>query len=210
MNEFVEECRREWKRLRVPDPAANEMAAELAADLQEAEAEGVSAEDLLGSGAFDPRSFATAWAAERGLIERPPRSGHGLLRRSRLPAAIGAVFMLISIVGAVLVILDSPSGPRRLDLPPPPDLTAAPSPTPGVRVLVRGGAVRIAPPPPGATPEAVWTVLAPGMDDSGDDDARTVGAVLLIVGLAGLVPLTLFSVWVGPGGWPRRTSGPAY
>ena len=65
MNEFVEECRREWKRLRVPDPAANEMAAELAADLQEAEAEGVSAEDLLGSGAFDPRSFATAWAAVR-------------------------------------------------------------------------------------------------------------------------------------------------
>ena len=126
MNEFVEECRSEWKRLRVPDPVANEMAAELAADLEEAEAEGVSAEEALGSGAFDPRSFATAWAAERGLIQRPPASGHGLLRRSRLPAAIGALFMLISILGAALVIPDAPSGPRRLALPPPPDLAAGP------------------------------------------------------------------------------------
>lgn len=216
MNEFVEECRGEWKRLRVPDPVANEMAAELAADLEEAEAEGVSAEEVLGSGAFDPRSFATAWAAERGLIQRPLPSGRGLLGRSRLPAAIGALFMLISIVGAVLVILDAPSGPRRLALPPPPDLAGGPGMRPGVRVLVRGDAVRIAP-PPSATPEAVWTVVAPGLDDSGDDDARTVGAVLLIVGLAGVVPLTLFSLWVGPGGWPRRgrhiderPSGPAY
>ena len=38
MNEFVEECRREWNRLGVPDPVANEMAAELEADLEEAEA----------------------------------------------------------------------------------------------------------------------------------------------------------------------------
>ena len=31
MNEFIEECRREWRRLGVPDPIANEMAADLAA-----------------------------------------------------------------------------------------------------------------------------------------------------------------------------------
>ena len=36
MIEFVEECRQEWKRLRVPDPVANEMAADLEADLKEA------------------------------------------------------------------------------------------------------------------------------------------------------------------------------
>ncbi len=66
MNEFVEECRSEWRRLGVADAVADDMAAELTADLAEAEAEGVSPEDVLGSGAFDARSFATAWAAERG------------------------------------------------------------------------------------------------------------------------------------------------
>lgn len=71
MSEFVEECRREWKRLRVPDPVANEMAADLEADLAEAEAEGDSAEQVLGSGAFDPRSFAASWAAARGVAAPP-------------------------------------------------------------------------------------------------------------------------------------------
>jgi hypothetical protein len=33
VSEFIEECRREWKRLGVPDAAANEMAADLTADL---------------------------------------------------------------------------------------------------------------------------------------------------------------------------------
>lgn len=200
MNEFVEECRDEWKRLGVPDPVANEMAADLAADLEEAEAEGASAEEVLGSGAFDPRSFAAAWAAERGLIQRPQLpGGRGILRRSRLHAAIGALFALIAIVGAVLVILASPSGPRRLDLPPPPDLATAPGPG------------RTVAPPPGT----VWTVMAPDIDDSGDD-THTVGSVLLIVGLAGVVPLTLFSLWVGPTRRSRRrthidgSSGLAY
>jgi hypothetical protein len=58
VTDFVEQCRREWKRLRVPDAVANEMAADLAADLTEADAEGVSPEEVLGSSAFDPRSFA--------------------------------------------------------------------------------------------------------------------------------------------------------
>src|SRR5438128_11349072 len=74
VKDFVEECRREWKRLRVPDPVANEMAADLAADLEEAEAEGVSPEELLGSGASDPRSFAASWAAARGVGQRSPAS----------------------------------------------------------------------------------------------------------------------------------------
>ena len=72
MSEFVEECRREWKRLRVPDPVANEMAADLEADLAEAEAEGDSPEQVLGSGAFDPRSFAASWAAARGVAAPAP------------------------------------------------------------------------------------------------------------------------------------------
>ena len=72
MSDFVEQCRNEWKRLGVPDPLAEEMAADLASDLREAEAEGVSTEELLGSSAFDPRSFAASWASERGIIPAPP------------------------------------------------------------------------------------------------------------------------------------------
>jgi hypothetical protein len=75
MSDFVEQCRREWRRLGVPDPLAEEMAADLASDLSEAEADGVSAEELLGSSAFDPRSFAASWAAERGIIPAAPSPG---------------------------------------------------------------------------------------------------------------------------------------
>ena len=78
MNEFVEECRREWRRLGVPDPIANEMAADLTADIEEAESEGGTAEDVVGNGAFDPRRFAGSWAMARGVtappaISPPPR-----------------------------------------------------------------------------------------------------------------------------------------
>src|SRR6266536_926983 len=89
VNDFVEQCRREWKRLRVPDPVANEMAADLAADLKEAEAEGASPEEVLGSGAFDPRSFAASWATERG-VSRPSPSRERVSRRSLFLAAIAA------------------------------------------------------------------------------------------------------------------------
>ena len=34
MSDFVEQCRSEWKRLGVPDPLAEEMAADLASDLR--------------------------------------------------------------------------------------------------------------------------------------------------------------------------------
>lgn len=71
MIEFVEECRREWKRLGVPDPIANEMALDLSADIEEAEADGGSAEDVLGNSLFDPRRFAAAWASARGVTPAP-------------------------------------------------------------------------------------------------------------------------------------------
>jgi hypothetical protein len=48
MSTFVEECRREWKRLGVPDLMADEMATDLEADLAEAQADGVSAAEILG------------------------------------------------------------------------------------------------------------------------------------------------------------------
>ena len=48
MSEFVEECRREWQLLGVPDPIASEMAVDLTIDIEEAEAEGGSAEGRAG------------------------------------------------------------------------------------------------------------------------------------------------------------------
>lgn len=69
MTAFVEECRLEWKRLGVPDLLAEEMATELESDLAEAEADGVSAAEMLGES--DPRRFAATWAVERGLVSEP-------------------------------------------------------------------------------------------------------------------------------------------
>ena len=142
MNEFVEECRREWKRLRVPDPIANEMAADLEADLSEAEAEGASPEEVLGSGAFDPRSFAASWAAARGVAEPPtaatvrpptprarPRRTLGVLAALAGSAAIG----LVVLVGAALVFgrvhsSQAIAGPfmRRVPFPPLPRTRVGP------------------------------------------------------------------------------------
>ena len=99
MIEFVEECRREWKRLGVPDPIANEMALDLTADIEEAEADGGSAEDVLGNSLFDPRRFAAAWASARG-VTAPPTPVEPLtpLDRKRQawsrPAMVGAWSLL--------------------------------------------------------------------------------------------------------------------
>lgn len=109
MNEFVEECRREWKRLGVPDPVANEMAADLEADLAEAAADGASPEEVLGPAAFDPRSFAASWAAERGLVRPAP-----VLRR-RIPVALVG-FVALAIVGLVLVVV-TPTRTTRVAVP---------------------------------------------------------------------------------------------
>ena len=107
MTDFVEQCRLEWRRLGVPDALAEEMAADLAADLTEAEAEGVSAEELLGSSAFDPRSFAASWAAERGIIPAPPRRGNAR-RRPLVLVAFTALAAIVLIVAALLLLTGQP------------------------------------------------------------------------------------------------------
>ena len=105
MSDFVADCRREWKRLRVPDSIADEMAAELAADLGEAADEGVSAEDVLGAGALDPRSFAASWAAERGVTD--PRSAR---KRHTGSLALAAIAVLsVAAIAAGAAWLASPS-----------------------------------------------------------------------------------------------------
>ena len=131
MSDFVEQCRREWKRLGVPDPLAEEMAADLATDLREAEADGVSAEEFLGSSAFDPRSFAASWAAERGIIPRPPSQPPR--RRPLVLVAFTAIAAIALIVAAALLLTGEPKLTLRTSRPP---HTLAPLP-PGVggRVL---------------------------------------------------------------------------
>jgi hypothetical protein len=131
MSDFVDQCRREWRRLGVPDPLAEEMAADLAADLAEAEADGVSAEALLGRSVFDPRSFAASWAAERGIIPEAP-TRENARRRPLALAAFTAVAALTAIVAALLLLTGEPrvslvaSGRARPDLPSPPPAPVVP------------------------------------------------------------------------------------
>jgi hypothetical protein len=109
VSEFVEECRREWRRLGVPDPIANEMAADLTADIDEAEAEGGSAEDVLGNSVFDPRRFAASWAGARGvtapvLAPLPAAPDRSPLRRSVPAIALAAVAVIFALVAIALLI----------------------------------------------------------------------------------------------------------
>jgi hypothetical protein len=128
MNDFVEQCRKEWRRLGVPDPLAEEMATDLATDLGEAEAEGVSVQELLGSSAFDPRSFAATWAAERGIIPDQPARGSSR-RKPVILTAFTAVAALAFIIAALALLTGEPkvsvvavrtaSAHPRLLVPPP-------------------------------------------------------------------------------------------
>ena len=116
MTTFVEECRREWKRLGVPDLMADEMATDLEADLAEAQADGVSAAEILGES--DPRRFAQTWASERGLVSEPPAQ-----KRSRkrfwiaLALVLAVVVFFMGIAATALfarpsVHVTSPDGTR--------------------------------------------------------------------------------------------------
>jgi hypothetical protein len=182
VNQFIEECRREWKRLRVPDPVADEMTAELTADLDEAAAEGASPEAVLGSAASDPRSFAAAWAAERGVV--PPQSlSARLRRRSTLPVAIAAL-TIVAAVGAALVVFASPSASAPVAGLPLPRLSAYPT-----NVEVAQGSMEIA-----KAGGRIWVTEA---DAQGSGvDIHRVGSILLIAGIAGVIlslPLLFWS-----------------
>jgi hypothetical protein len=107
MSDFVDQCRQEWKRLGVPDPLADEMAADLASDLGEAEAEGISPEQFLGSSAFDPRSFAASWATERGVVPLPGSPGSARPKPLAL-VVLTALAALALIVSALLLLTGEP------------------------------------------------------------------------------------------------------
>ncbi|HVW45825.1 MAG TPA: hypothetical protein VHA76_02135 [Solirubrobacterales bacterium] len=103
MNDFVEACRREWRRLGVPGPVAEEMAADLAADLDQAREEGIPAEEVLGDGVFDPAGFAATWATARGVVPGPGTETRP--RRRWLPLASLASFAVVTLVGVALAVL---------------------------------------------------------------------------------------------------------
>jgi hypothetical protein len=133
MNDFVQQCRRDWERLGVADTVANEMAADLAADLAEAEAEGVSVEEVLGRSAFDPRSFATSWAAERGVI---PSGRQKSASHKPLILAALATLAVLGLIGAALVVLRAHS--ESVAVAPQGRAAVAP-PTPPDRFVLHGG-----------------------------------------------------------------------
>jgi hypothetical protein len=194
VNEFVEECRKEWRRLGVPDPIANEMAADLTADLEEAHAEGGSAEDVLGDSAFDPRRFAAAWASARGVTGVPvPETRSGW--RPRLALAFAAVLGALA-VGAGLVLLAGYS------------TTSMPSPARRVidRRLISGpGPLRI------LGPGGRQVII--GRPFGGPFIARPIGGIvpvigvmLVILGVVGLGLLAVMYWWQRSGprdSWPR-------
>ena len=125
MSDFIEQCRAEWRRLGVDDPLAEEMAADLAADLNEAEAEGISAEEYLGWGASDARSFAASWARERGIVPEPPVARGGRRKPVAL-VAFTALAALALVVAALLLATGEPKvalktsrvTPTQLPIPP--------------------------------------------------------------------------------------------
>jgi hypothetical protein len=104
MPAFIEECRYEWKRLGVPDSMAEEMATELEADLAEAQADGVSAAEILGES--DPRRFAAMWARERGLVSEPAPPK----RRRRIWPWIVVAFVFLVFVASWLALQTLGSG----------------------------------------------------------------------------------------------------
>ena len=191
MNEFVDECRREWRRLGVPDPVANEMAADLTADLEEAEAEGGSPEDVLGNSAFDPRRFAASWAAARGVTSAPTPERPSFWRP---PLAIAAAVVLgVLVMGAGLALLVGRSGSsiafatRRI--------VAVPGP---IRLFAPGAGRTVVPGPLG---RVVGGTGVTGVD------VHPLGFLLFLVGLVGLGLLAVlyWSLWT-PRRYRRRES----
>ena len=106
MSPFVEECRKEWSRLGVPEVEANEMASDLEADLAEARADGASPEEVLGNGYFDAKTFAASWATARGFVSLTP-SGRGTIRIRSLVLALSALVGAV-VAGVGFLILVAP------------------------------------------------------------------------------------------------------
>jgi hypothetical protein len=171
VNEFVSECRREWKRLGVPRSTIDEMAAELDRDLDEG-----TPEEVLGTDAANAPAFARTWAEARGVIRER--------QRSRVPAILTALALIPTVVGAALMVSDDTSGStstvtvQSLTFAPSPKMQTIPSPETILAYAAHNRAV--------AAQESARL-------EEQNEDANSIGTVLLIAGLAVLLPSTLFS-----------------
>lgn len=177
MSEFVDECRREWRRLGVADPTANEMAADLTADLDEAEAEGGSPEDVLGNSAFDPRRFAASWAAARG-VTGPPTPERPSPWRS--PVAVGLTALAgVLAIGSGLALLSGRSA-RAVAFAGPVAIRRIAAGGGSIR-FISPGSIRIALPAPAGPPLPPFIGMA-----FGGPGEHLVAIILLTVGIVGL------------------------
>lgn len=121
MSRFVDDCRREWDRLGVPEFDANEMASDLEADLAEARGDGASPEEVLGIGYFDAKSFAASWATARGVVNVVPGDRGTICIRSLVLALSAVVGAMVAASGLLILVRPrfgsramaaSPVGPR--------------------------------------------------------------------------------------------------
>jgi hypothetical protein len=189
VSDFVDECRREWRRLGVPDPVANEMAADLTVDLEEAEAEGGSPEDVLGNSAFDPRRFAAAWAAARGVTSAPAPYRPSFWRT---PIAIAlSVVVCVLTIGAGLALLVGFHSSSSVAF-----ATRRVAAIPGSIRLFAPGSQRVV--GPGLPSPFAGTEIA-GVD------VHPLALILFIVGVLGLALLAVWywSPWPGSRRYPR-------
>src|SRR5205085_3912484 len=96
----------------VPDLLADEMATDLEADLAEAEAEGVSAAEIVGES--DPRRFAATWASERGLVSEPAPPKR---RRRVWPWVVVVAFVFLALLLSWLALQSWGTGHASSDSP---------------------------------------------------------------------------------------------
>jgi hypothetical protein len=185
MSSFVDECRKEWSRLGVPEAEANEMAADLAADLAEAEAEGVSPEEVLGNGYFDPSSFAASWAVSRGFV-RPTRPARGTIQMRTIALALGGVVAAAFVALGLAFLFGTPVVRRSVS-------AAAAGP---FALHLHRQIPSIFVTPFGGHPVVLGPVPPPSLHPT--------GLVLLLVGLAGLGAI----LWIWRP-WSRRRGGPS-
>lgn len=156
MSPFVEECRKEWSRLGVPEVEANEMASDLEADLAEARADGASPEEVLGNGYFDAKTFAASWATARGFVS-VTASDRGTIRIRSLVLALCALVGAV-VAGVGFLILVAPRSSSQAFAAPLAHRVNRPLPS----ILVNPHTFRFAGPGSAIDPLG-WVLLAVGL-----------------------------------------------
>ncbi len=109
VDEFVEECQREWDRLGVPPAVADDLTARLEAEI-EAAGDGTVPARIAGHSTHDVQAFAGTWARTRPAAR--PRLQYTGGGSNRLTLRSGVlVLVVLFAIGAVAAVLEfqSPS-----------------------------------------------------------------------------------------------------